>query len=83
MQFIGLYNYYYLFIPFYAQIAEPLRWFLASTGHLNMVSHLISVASHSDQTYFATNLNFSLIHKVATDASNHAIGGILSQVQDG
>ena len=85
---MGLSNYYRCFIPSYAAIAEPLHHLLRKNAK---AFHWTSECEDSFNT-LKTKLTtppvlafpqFKTPFIVATDASDHAIGGVLSQVQDG
>ena len=87
-QFIGLSNYYRRFIPSYAAIAEPLHRLLCKCSK---AFHWTPECDNSFNT-LKTKLTtppvlafsqFEMPFIVATDASDHAIGGVLSQLQDG
>jgi len=87
-QFIGLSNYYRRFIPSYAAIAEPLHRLLCKSSK---AFHWTPECDNSFNT-LKTKLTtppvlafsqFEMPFIVATDASDHAIGGVLSQLQDG
>ena len=87
-QFLGLSNYYRRFIPHYANIAEPLNKLLrknqhkfkwdagcqAAFDHLKCKLTKAPILSYPD---------FTLPFILQTDASDTAIGAILSQSHDG
>ena len=87
-QFIGLSNYYWHFIPSYAAIAELLHQLLhKNTKAFNWTSECDN-AFNTLKTKLITPpvlafLRFEIPFIVATDASDYAIGGVLSRVQDG
>ena len=87
-QFIGLSNYYWHFIPSFAAIAEPLyRLLRKNTKAFNCTSECDN-AFNTLKTKLITPPVlafpcFEIPFIVATDASGYAIGGVLSQVQDG
>ena len=87
-QFVGLSNYYRRFIPSYAAIAEPLHRLLRKSAK---AFHWTSECDNSFNN-LKTKLTtppvlafpqFGTLFIIATDASDYAIGGVLSQLQDG
>ena len=87
-QFIGLSNYYRCFIRGYAEITKPLHQ-LQCKG-----SKVFNWTNEYDKSFNILKIKltsppilafprFTIPFVVATDASNHAIGGILSQLQNG
>ena len=87
-QFIGLSNYYRRFIPSYAAIAEPLHWLLHKNNKVFAWTAECDTSFNILKTKLTTPpvLTFPQFKEpfiVATDASDHAIGGVLSQIQDG
>ena len=86
-QFVGLSNYYRCFIPGYASITEPLHqllrknlkgfnWIAACDSSFN------TLKSKLTSPPVLAYPRFSDTFIVATDASDTAIGGVLSQMQD-
>ena len=87
-QFIGLSNYYRRFISCYAEIAEPLHQLLCKSSKGFNWTTEFDKSFNILKTKLTSPLilafpRFMIPFIVATDASNHTIGGILSQVQDG
>lgn len=89
-QFLGLSNYYRRFIPNYANIAEPLnkllrkdqhkvkfQWDANCQGVFDQLKHKLTEAP------ILSYPDFTLPFILQTDASDNAIGGILSQSHDG
>ena len=87
-QFLGLSNYYRRFISNYAQIAEPLhRLFRKTAKSFNWTpecdASFNSLKSKLTSPPILVYPNFAYPFVVSTDASDTAIGGILSQLQGG
>ena len=87
-QFMGLSNYYRCFIPAYAQIAEPLHRLLRKTSKSFQWTTECETSFNMLKSKLTTSPvlvfpRFTDPFLVATDASDTAIGGVLSQVQDG
>jgi len=87
-QFIGLSNYYRRFIPSYAAIAEPLHRLLRKNTKTFKWTPECDSAFNTLKTRLITPPvlafpRFEIPFIVATDASDYAIGGVLSQVQNG
>ena len=87
-QFIGLANYYRRFIPGYASIAEPLHQLLRKNSkgfHWTEAcdSSFNTLKSKLTSPPVLAYPRFTDTFIVATDASDVAVGGVLSQVQDG
>ena len=86
-QFLGLANYYRWFIANYSRIAEPLHRFL--TKENNFQWDLKCQHAFEDLKYRLVSPpilafpNFRQEFILHTDASDSAIGGVLSQNQDG
>lgn len=86
-QFMGLSNYYHRFIPNYTQITEPLHRLLRKTAKgFNWTPECD--ASFTLKSKLASPLilaypNFTAPFLISTNASDTAIGGVLSQVQGG
>ena len=87
-QFIGLSNYYRRFIPHYAEVAEPLHRILRKTSkNFNWtaecdISFSLLKAKLTSPPILAYP-HFTDPFIVSTDASDKAIGGVLSQLRDG
>ena len=86
-QFLGLTGYYRRFIRDYAKLAKPLTRYLKKDGQINIHDEdykkgfeKLKQILTSDQilTYPDFNLPFIL----TTDASNYALGAVLSQIQN-
>jgi len=87
-QFVGLSNYYRRFIPSYAAITEPLHRLLQKNNKVFNWTPECDSAFNILKTKLTTPPvlafpQFETLFIVATDASDFAIGGVLSQVQDG
>ena len=89
-QFLGLSNYYRRFIPGYANIAEPLNKLLRKDQHKLKFQWDASCQTAFDQLKckltkapILSYPDFTLPFILQTDASDTAIGGILSQSHDG
>ena len=87
-QFLGLSNYYRHFITNYAWIAEPLHRLLRkTTKSFNWTpecnASFNSLKSKLTSPPILAYPNFAEPFVVATDASDTAIGGVLSQLQGG
>ena len=87
-QFLGLSNYYRKFIQNYASIAEPLHKLLRKNSGGYVWNDQCQLSFNLIKQKLAnppilTYPDFRLPFIVATDASSTAIGGVLSQVQDG
>ena len=87
-QFLGLSNYYRRFIPAYAQIAEPLHHLLRKTSESFQWTAECEAFFNALKAKLTTSpvlaySRFTAPFIVSTYASNSAIGGILSQVQEG
>ena len=86
-QFLGLANYYRRFVPDFSKIAEPLHkllrkgntysWYSACQEAFTALKHRLTtppILAYPD---------FKLPFLLYTDASDFALGAVLSQVQDG
>ena len=87
-QFIGLSNYYRRFIPHYAQIAEPLHRLLRKTSKsFNWTSEcdtsFNTLKAKLTSPPILAYSHFADPFIVSTDASDKAIGGVLSQLRNG
>ena len=87
-QFMGLSNYYRRFIPGYAQIAEPLHRLLKKTSKsfqwtAECEAAFTTLKSKLTQSPLLAYPRFTEPFIVSTDASDKAVGGVLSQIQDG
>ena len=86
-QFLGLANYYRRFVPDYSKIAEPLHKLLrkGATYNWNTACHeAFTELKHRLVTPpVLTYPDFKLPFLLYTDASDFALGAVLSQVQDG
>ena len=85
---MGLSNYYCRFIPAYAQIAEPLHRLLKKTSKSFQWTTECETSFNTLKSKLTTSPvlafpRFTDPFLVATDASDTAIGGVLSQVRDG
>ena len=85
---MGLSNYYCRLIPAYAQIAEPLHRLLRKTSKSFQWTTECETSFNTLKSKLTTSPvlafpGFTDPVLVATDASDTAIGGVLSQVQDG
>lgn len=85
---MGLSNYYRCFIPAYAQIAEPLHRLLRKTSKsfqwtTECETSFATLKSKLTNPPVLAFPRFTDPFLVATDASDTAIGGVLSQIQDG
>ena len=86
--FIGLSNYYCRFVLFYTTIAEPLHQLLRKSNKAYVWTAECNTSFHILKTKLTTPPvlafpQFEIPFIIATDASNHVIGGVLSQIQDG
>ena len=86
-EFVGFSNYYRCFIPWYASIVELLHQLLRKNSkgfHWTAACDSSFNTLKSKLTYLPVlaYLRFSDTFIVATDASDTAIGGVLSQMQD-
>ena len=85
--FLGLASYYRRFVPNFAQVAKPLHrlteakidfvWTPECQSAIDMLKNLLSTApvlSYPD---------FTAEFILESDASNHGIGAVLSQLKDG
>ena len=86
-QFLGLASYYRRFVPKFSTIASPLNTLLRKDHQFQWNDEcqeafqtLRNKLARFPITAFP---NFSLPFRVYTDASNHGLGAILSQTQDG
>ena len=87
-QFMGLSNYYRRFIPAYAQIAEPLHRLLKKNSKSFHWTAECEASFNTLKSKLTTSPvlaypRFTDPFIVSTDASDKAIGGVLSQVQNG
>ena len=86
-QFFGLANYYRRFVPDYFKIAEPLHKLLrkGATYNWNTACHkAFTELKHRLVTPpVLTYPDFKLPFLLYTDASDFALGAVLSQIQDG
>ena len=87
-QFMGISNYYRNFIPSYAHIAEPLHCLLRkSSKTFNWTKEcqesFDTLKSKLTTPPILAFPRFTDPFMVSTDASDRAIGGVLSQKQDG
>ena len=87
-RFLGLSNYYRRFIPHYAQIAEPLNRLLRKTSKSFNWTPECDTAFNTLKAKLTSPPIlaypcFADPFMVSTDASDKAIGGVLSQLRDG
>ena len=87
-QFMGLSNYYRRFISNYAQIAEPLHRLLRKSSKSFNWTPECEASFHTLKAKLTSPPilafpNFANPFIVSTDASDKAIGGVLSQLHDG
>ena len=87
-QFMGISNYYRCFIPGYAQIAEPLHWLLRKSSKgfqwtQECETSFTTLKSKLTTPPILAYPLFTTPFTVSTDASDRAIGGVFSQIQDG
>ena len=87
-QFMGISNYYRRFIPAYAHIAEPLHRLLRKSSKTFQWTEQCEASFNTLKSKLTTPPilafpRFTDPFIVSTDASNRAIGGVLSQIQDG
>ena len=97
-QFLGLANYYRKFIQGYAQLAEPLHkltrklsqffWTVECQEAFNNLKTALTSAPILSYPHFQSNLCSNIITStfsatIYTDASNWAVGAVLSQEVDG
>lgn len=87
-QFMGISNYYRRFIPGYAQIAEPLHRLLRKSSKSFQWTKECEISFTTLKSKLTTPPIlayplFTVPFTVSTDASDRAIGGVLSQIQDG
>nr|XP_049466988.1 uncharacterized protein LOC125908330 [Anopheles coluzzii] len=86
-QFLGLIGYYRRFIKDFSKLAKPLTQYLKKEETVNVKDTNYTQAFEklkniltSDQILSYPNFNLPFI--LTTDASNYALGAVLSQVQD-
>ena len=84
---MGLPNYYRRFIPGYVQIAEPLHCLLKKTSKRfqwtsECEASFTLLKSKLTQSPLLAYPRFTEPFIVSTDASDKAVGGVLSQIQD-
>lgn len=87
-QFLGLTGYYRRFIKDYAKLAKPLSKYLKKDQKVNINDKEYVISFEKLKEIIASDQilsypNFELPFLLTTDASNFALGGVLSQVQDG
>lgn len=87
-QFLGLTGYYRRFIKDYAKLCRPMSKYLKKSAKLNCndqeymkAFELLKKIISSDQVLAYPHFDKPFI--VTTDASNYALGAVLSQIQDG
>lgn len=86
-QFLGLTGYYRRFIRDYAKLAKPLTKYLKKEQNVNTKDEdykngfeKLKLILTSDQILAYPDFNIPFI--LTTDASNYALGAVLSQIQD-
>ena len=86
-QFLGLANYYHRFVPAYSTIAEPLHKLLrkGNTCNCNTACQeaFVELKHRLITPPILIYSDFKLPFLLYTDASNFALGAVLSKVQDG
>ena len=87
-QFMGISNYYRRFIPAYARIAELLHRILRKSSKTFQWTEQCKASFNTFKSKLTTPPilafpRFTDPFIVSTDASDRAIGGVLSQIQDG
>jgi hypothetical protein len=85
--FLGLCNYYRRFIPQYAHLAKPLYDLVGKDSPWNMDYKAVKVFQELKTLLTKSPIlrlpDFSKKFILQTDASNHAMGAVLSQIFDG
>lgn len=86
-QFLGLSGYYRRFIKDYSKIVKPMTQYLKKDEKVNLNDEKYKAAFSKLKEILASDQvltypDFDLPFILTTDASNYAIGAVLSQIQD-